>query len=406
ALKSLAKLKLKYYHQNIDRNVEIMPNPMVTSNPQAEHINDGITIQSDWIFSNTNYFNAGIDYWQRKYEGLRTTNNKVQNIIKVDKPVPNSKFGSLGFFAQNEAKLVNQKLSLIIGGRYDLINISNEETKNPVYIINNGVKNTNVLDAAASYETGKETNKSFSGNLGILYKLTNEIDLTLNTAYTFRSPSLEERYQFIDLGGIVYLGNPNLKPEKGVSLDYGIRIWKEKFSVRANTFLNSLTNLVVDDIVTQDSLYKKNNVGKARLYGFDLSAEYNFINDNLFYLTAAFVRGEDLNKNEYLSEIPPLNGIFGLRLFLFNEIKLDVSANMFSSQTKVAANESKTGGYTTFDLSLQSNSINYFGAKFKLVTGIENIFDRAYRNHLSTYRGLNLLEPGRNIFAKIIIDFR
>jgi outer membrane receptor protein involved in Fe transport len=40
-----------------------------------------------------------------------------------------------------------------------------------------------------------------------------------------------------------------------------------------------------------------------------------------------------------------------------------------------------------------------------LIGGVENIFDKAYREHLSSTRGLIKLEPGRNIFLKLVLDF-
>jgi outer membrane receptor protein involved in Fe transport len=39
-------------------------------------------------------------------------------------------------------------------------------------------------------------------------------------------------------------------------------------------------------------------------------------------------------------------------------------------------------------------------AKVELFAGVENILDKAYRNHLATNRGLIRLEPGRNFFVK------
>jgi len=402
--KELIKLKLKFYHQIIDRSVEVRPNPNAVSRPKAKHTNDGITFQGDWIFSGQNYFLAGIDFWQRKYNGIRRTTNFVKNIIKVDKPIPNSKFLNIGIFAQDDINILNNLLSLTIGGRYDYINITNDETKNPLYIINEGNIIINIENMAASYSAYDETNQSFSGNIGILIKLTNQIDFTMNSAYTFRSPSLEERYQYIDLGGIVYLGNPSLKPEKGFSNDLGFRIWNDKFTVRCNGFLNLLTNLVNDKIVSPDSLFKKQNVGKARLYGFDFSTEYNFNGNNKFYTNASFVRGEDLIKNSNLNQIPPFHGIIGLEYYLMDFTKIKLSANIFNDQNLVAENENTSGGYTTFDIMIESLPINLNCAELKLIGGIDNIFNRAYRNHLSTYRGMNLLEPGRNFTIKLILN--
>ena len=400
------RTQLKYYHQKIDRNVEVRPNANAVSNPNAQHSMDGLSIQNNWLITDNNNLITGIDYWQRKYEGIRTTTNKKANIITVDKPVPDSKFANLGFFASDEIYLFENDLALSLGGRYDLIKISNEETKNPLYVINNGVTNTNTRNNDASYSAYDEKNNSFSGSLGLLYKVMHNWDFTFNSAYTFRSPSLEERYQYIDLGGIKYFGNPNLKPEKGISLDAGFRVWNDDFHFRLNTFLNDLSNLVIDKEVAPDSLYKKDNVGKAELYGFDLSSEYIFYKNNYLYATASYVIGKDKTEDSYLPQIPPLTLNLGVNYKFIDEIIFDLSMRIVSDQNKISFDEKRTGGYTTFDLRLNSDQYYILKTYFQLIIGVDNIFDKAYRNHLSTFRGVNLIEPGRNLFAKINIEFR
>ena len=58
----------------------------------------------------------------------------------------------------------------------------------------------------------------------------------------------------------------------------------------------------------------KTNIGQSRLYGFDLSLDYNFFNDFVFYTTASYVKGDDITSNGNLPEIPPLNGILGFQI--------------------------------------------------------------------------------------------
>ncbi|MBK8946543.1 MAG: TonB-dependent receptor [Ignavibacteriae bacterium] len=401
-----AKTQLKFYHQKIKRNVEVKPNANAVSNPNATHTMNGFTIQNNWIFNESNILITGIDYWQREYEGLRTTTNKKAKIVTVEKPVPDSKFKNFGIFITNEFELIKNEIAITIGGRYDFINIKNDETKNPVYVNNNGTINYNTKNEDASYLAFNENNKSFSGNFGALYKLNKEINFTINAAYTFRSPSIEERYQYIDLGGIKSFGNPNLNPEKGISFDAGLRIWKDNYNLRFNTFLNNLSNLVIDKEIFADSVYRKENIGKAMLYGFDLSTDYKYFKNNSFYGTASFVIGKDLISNNYLPQIPPLNFVLGTQIEVIDEINCDVNMNIFANQDKIANDENRTGGYTVFNFSLNSDEIIFFGSFVRISIGMENIFNRAFRNHLSTFRGINLLEPGRNIFAKINIALK
>ncbi|MFO7828788.1 MAG: hypothetical protein R6V23_09230, partial [Bacteroidales bacterium] len=61
--------------------------------------------------------------------------------------------------------------------------------------------------------------------------------------------------------------------------------------------------------------------------------------------------------------------------------------------------------FARFDFRVHSTLINLDFAKIKLFGGIENIGDRAYRNHLSTNRGAIDIEPGRNFYIKIKVLF-
>lgn len=404
-LPSLSNTSLKIYRQVIGRDVELIPNPKVVVKPGATHYTNGALLKTEWIVNKNNYLVAGLDLWQREYNGYRTKTIKPLKKIIADKPVPDSKFGNAGFFLQDEIHFANKKLKLTLGGRYDFINITNKETKNPNYVLVNGNKIIPPANPLASYRASNVNNKSFSGNIGVLYTIVKNIDVTLNTAFTFRSPSLEERFQFIDLGAIQYLGNPNLQPERGTFLDLGFRIWKEKFSIKLNGFLNSFSNLVIDQIKIPDSLYQKENVGKAKLFGFDAGLEYNFYKNYLLYLSAAYVEGKDVEQNEYLPQIPPLNGKVGLTIPVKNILSFNLSSTIYSAQNNVAKKETKTAGYTYFDISVNSKKFYFNKIGIQLFAGIENLFNKKYKNHLSTYRGINLVEPGRNIYVKIKISF-
>jgi hemoglobin/transferrin/lactoferrin receptor protein len=401
--KNLIRTELKYYKQIISRSVEIRPNPMATSNPKADHYTDGLLLQTDWYLSLHNNFIFGIDYWQREYNGTRKVTNTARNIISLDKPVPNSEFSSFGIFAKDDHR-ISEKFKVSLSGRYDFIDISNEETKNPQYVIINGIRNDAIKNDMASYSAYNESNRSISGSFGAVYTPAEDYDIVFNGGYNFRSPSLEERYQFIDLGGIVYLGNPELEPEEGIFIDAGLRVWKENFNFQLNLFYNSLSNLVQDDVLVPDSIYIKNNIGRARLIGFDGKMDYNFFEDLILYTSVSYVKGEDLSLNKDLPQIPPLNGKIGLVIPVSGLLKCDLRMTFASDQNKTGTGESRTGGFTYYDLNIESVRFELGLLKFKAAAGIQNIFNKKYREHLSTYRGIERLEPGRNIFAKLIFD--
>ncbi|MFC2135470.1 TonB-dependent receptor domain-containing protein [Bacteroidota bacterium] len=400
--RALVNASVKYFHQFIKREVIIIPNPNVTVTPGADHTIDGIQFQTNWLLGKNHWVSAGIDIWQREYKGHRETSIASLNRIIGDLPIPNSTYSSIGIYAQDEIRLIENKLNLTIGGRFDQVNINSDGAENPSYIITNGTRNDSPLgNPQASFAAADTDNISWSANIGMIYSLLKDVDLTLNVARTFRSPNLEERFQYIDLGGNIYLGNPELDPEKGYFFDAGIRLWNPAYTFRGNLFLNSFNDLVIDKEEIIDSLFIKSNVGEARLYGFDLSLEYNVYKNIVLYSSLAYVRGEDKDNDLDLPEIPPLNGRFGIKTRLVDFLNIDFTASIFAGQDKVAQGEQTTPGYATFDLFINTIQIDLSPAKLEFFGGIENLLDKAYSNHLATNRGLIKLEPGRNFFLKV-----
>ncbi len=422
----LPKVSLKYFNQNIYREVENIPNQVVVDSvnrrktsvlsilPYGRHFTNGAQLQTDWVLSKNNLLIAGADVWQRNLDSRRQRNIKVETFDSTwtnvtattnrtfgEHPLPEAKYRSIGTFAQLESKLFDDRLSITIGGRYDQINIKSNDVFNPVYIITNGVRNDNPTDSLI-YAASDENNNSWGGNIGLLYSVDDNIDLSFTAAHSFRSPSPEERFQFIDQGSIVRFGNPQLEPETGNFFDLGFRVWEDNFSFKGSVFLNQMKNLVTDIpgfYETRRATFKS-NIGEARLYGFDFATEFTISDYALTYISASYVRGEDTGNDTDLPQIPPLNGRIGIRSDYLEYVTLDIIANIFDRQDKSATGEINTPGYVYYDMYLSSLPINFNYAECQLFAGIENIFDKAYRNHLATNRGLVNIEPGRNIFIK------
>jgi hemoglobin/transferrin/lactoferrin receptor protein len=426
--KFLYKLSANYSNQFIERNVENIPhtvqNVAATSTtpakrvsvlkitPRADHRNNNLQLHGNFLIAENNNLVAGIDYWDRKYNGERQkyqtievlnsegTVVKTTNRIIGEKPLPDSKYKSLGIFAQDNAQLIKDVLSLSVGARVDKINVTGETTVNPIY---------EILDGVVTYGDDILWNKidddktSYSANVGLKYSVNYNLDLTLSLGYSFRSPSLEERFQYIDQGSYVRLGNPNLNSELGRSVDLGLRYYSENVKVISSFFFNYFSDLVVEKPGTFEgkSAYIKTNVGEARLYGFDLSADYNVYSDYVVYAAAAYVKGDDVTAGGNLPQISPLNGNLGVRFDLFNQLNADFSSTLFAAQKNVGAGELTTPGYATFNITLGTKSFYLSSMNFKIYAGIENLLDKNYRNHLSTTRGSLTIEPGRNFFVKL-----
>lgn len=172
--------------------------------------------------------------------------------------------------------------------------------------------------------------------------------------------------------------------------------------------MNSFKDLVVEAPGTYDgrSAFIKTNVGKAMLYGYDFDFMYNFYKSFVVYGSLAYVRGEDTENNLNLPQMPPLNGRLGLRGQITPYIMFDVASLLYNGQDKVAAGEVSTPGYATFNIGLSSTQLEIFKyVKCQLFAGVENFLDKSYRNHLASNRGSITVEPGRNFYFKLGLDF-
>lgn len=436
--KSFKLMNLRYFHQYILRDVDLIPNTSIVTSasittpelftPNGEHTTDGIQFQTDWSFSPNNNFIAGLDVWRRKLETSREKFIRINildsfgnitvtnNIVRGETPIPESCFGSAGLYLQNEQKFLNEDLKLIVGGRLDGIRIANEQALDYDYLIVNGTRNDTPPNQRITFEENEEYKISWSANLGILYALTEEMDLSLNTGRSFRAPSLEESFKYIDLGNSVRLGDPDLDPEKGYSVDLGLRIWKPEFQFKVNAFVNWLTDMIVEEsgqfiysyttgVIDTIPALINTNVDKAKLYGIDLSFQYNMFKNFVLHGAGSYVRGEDIQNDNNLPLIPPMNGRIGLKYNFPKYFGIDLIAIGFADQDKVADGESQTKGYARYDFLIHSSLINLDFAKFQLFGGIENIGDRAYTNHLATNRGAISIEPGRNYYIKMKVLF-
>src|SRR5690606_27094647 len=120
----------------------------------------------------------GLEVWQRSLitdrerqiliETIDTismnTINSVQKIIG-EKPIPDSKYLSAGFFVQHESEILKDKLKLTMGGRIDRVLIQNDKVYSPLYEITNGVYNSNPAAKKIIWQSENAVDISWSSNI-------------------------------------------------------------------------------------------------------------------------------------------------------------------------------------------------------------------------------------------------
>lgn len=443
----LTSLRISYFNQYILRDVAMIPNTTTQTTlpngntqlttpelftPIGKHLTNGLQFQTNWNFGSRNTLIAGIDTWSRKLTTERTKKIRVEvinpsgtvvatnNLVRGETPIPESRFTTGGLFVQDEARLLNNNLRLIVGGRIDGVWVSNEQGYDIDYLIVNGVRNDTPPNQRITFAKGTDNGISWSANAGLLYVLLKDIEASVNLSRSFRSPSLEERFKYIDLGNLVRLGDPNLNPESGYSVDMGIRLWKPRFTLQASVFNTWLTNMIVETpgeftytintgpsqgtTATLPALINA-NVSKAKLYGMDIKFQYNVASGVTLFGSGAYLRGKDTHSDTDLPQIPPMNGRLGVRLTHTKLGAVEVFAVGAAKQDKIASGEHETGGYARYDMAFSTAKFNLGLSKLQLFAGVDNLTDRAYTNHLATNRGAISIEPGRNVYLRLSLSF-
>ncbi|MBI3462053.1 MAG: TonB-dependent receptor [Planctomycetes bacterium] len=127
------------------------------------------------------------------------------------------------------------------------------------------------------------------------------------------------------------------------------------------------------------------------------------------FATVSYVEGRDHSRGdrgiipgsseEPLPGIAPLAGRLGLRLHEPAEKPrwgIELAARIVDNQDRVASSllEEPTAGFTTYDLR------GFWQATrgLLLVTGVENLTDKQYREHLDLRTGQGVFQPGVNFY--------
>lgn len=434
----VSHLDIHYYSQYIKRDVENLPSiaqivpasaqskaKLITTTsilPKADHNTNGASVEATLSILNNFVTKLGTDFFIRSYSGQRKKNQRIEvfsddgsvsdsstrTIVEV--PIPESDYRDLGFYMLNEMAVV-PKMKLSISGRYDIIAVSNEKSMVPLYEITNSVINFQPAGQKVQWNEKKFDDNSWSLSLGASYALMPSLDFALSLSGSFRAPSLEERFQYIDQGSVLKIGNPEIKSERGLSFEASARFYSEDLIIKFGLFLNEMTDLLMQkpgiyfDGTSERKALVMTNFGRSRILGYEMSFEAGLPWGLWGYGSFTGLRGQDLEGNFPLPGIAPPNGQTGLRGPILQLLNFNLCMTVFLRQDRIAPGEISTPGYSIFNLDFNSIPIDLSGKSLRLFFGMENLFNKAYRNHLSTNRGGFSLEPGRSLFIKAKLCF-
>lgn len=289
--------------------------------------------------------------------------------------------------------------------------------------------------------TSNFTNFSFCA--GATKRFGDHYALSISAGRGTRSPNMLERYIIllpVGYDNFEYLGNPQLEPETNNEIDAGFKYSADHFGVaEVNVFYSLVQNFItgrrlspaVQKPLTANVLGVKEfyNAGTASFTGFELAyntpeswklggrftAAYTYA--TLSEITKQIldpsriisqqVIGEEILKNDALSEIPPLEANVSVQYKFFkNHLIPRVGCRIVFDQSHVseAFYEPTTPGFVLLNAGLTYKYKSFL----TLSGGVNNMLDQAYYEHLNRKMigtAGKLYEPGRVFYANIMFNF-
>jgi iron complex outermembrane receptor protein len=139
----------------------------------------------------------------------------------------------------------------------------------------------------------------FSPDLSLAYILSQNFKLRFSGGLSFRAPSYTELYY----KDPVNIGNSNLKPEKGKTLEVGIDSYFKNFETKLSLFNREERDII--DWIKRDKKWYSENIRRRDLRGIELSVKKDFEHIILSFKSCMF---------DFKERDEPQNYKYGLRV--------------------------------------------------------------------------------------------
>jgi iron complex outermembrane receptor protein len=248
-------------------------------------------------------------------------------------------------------------------------------------------------------ELTDRTFTEFSGSVGLVGRLSNELTLAVNVARAARNPSLEELYNNgPHVGNFAFeIGNPDLPSERGIGVDVSLRYRARRFFAEGTYFRNSIDKYIFAFPTgeEEDGLRVVNFLSAdSLLQGFELHTDIGLSDSVWLELGGDGVHAELRDLDQPLPRIPPYRGWAALR-YESGGFHIEGEVRGAAKQDRIFGGETPTAGYAILN-GHASYTFTSGKAAHTVTLRLGNATDKLYRNHLSFIKDL-APEMGRTV---------
>ena len=212
----------------------------------------------------------------------------------------------------------------------------------------------------------------------------------------------------------------SIKPEKTKQFDFGVNYKSADLEAWASGYIGVVRDYILFDYtpgMMGMSTSRAENID-ARIMGGELGAAYNLTDNWKADATLAYAWGKNSSDGSALPQMPPLDARFGLT---YSEAKWSAGAlwRVVAAQHRIDANKgnvvgkdyAQSSGFGVFSL----NGAYRINQHWKVSSGVDNLFGKAYAEHLNLAGNAGfgypandpqaLNEPGRTLWTKGDMSF-
>jgi outer membrane receptor protein involved in Fe transport len=239
--------------------------------------------------------------------------------------------------------------------------------------------------------------EAFVGSAAVLYRLAERHHLVASVQSGFRAPNISDIASLGPFDFGVEVPSPELQPERSLTLELGYKARSGRLASAVAAYTTRLSDLI-DRVPSTyqgaptldgDPVYRKQNVGRARLYGVEAEAELALARSATLAAGLVYTYGQNIDAGEPMRRIPPLHGRIALGAAPLG-VAVDVELLWAARQDRLASGDRAdhridpdgTPGWNVLNLRLARDT-----GRLRLRGGLDNLFDEAYRTHGSGIDG-------------------
>jgi hemoglobin/transferrin/lactoferrin receptor protein len=326
-----------------------------------------------------------------RFGGWRGCQTRLVVVVNGSTILIRNRTIAFGWDVQNEIHL-HPRLTVVLGGRFSYFDVDVAKA-----------------DRAVGVQLGID---DFTGNVGLVYRLTSSLHLVANFGRGFRVPNIFDLSTLGPRPGNRFnIPSTDLGPEEILTVDAGVKWELARFAGEFFAFYSDYQDKIDDLFTGQQTedgmeIVQSTNLNKVTLVGIEVGSRYRFSAHIELFSSLNFTWGEEEfrdGRTRPADRIPPVNGRVGIfyqytpRVWVESFVLFAAAQDRLSARdlTDPRINPEGTAGWATVNVRVGWELTDTYRVRFAL----ENLFDESYREHGS---GINA--PGIN--ALVAVDAR